>query len=1153
MPRRDFIRDLQKETSSADYPSLLNVGPGEDDGTISCSFKLDGNHEKLVDIHFLISDLSDYPRDHSYFLYTTSDDVPYFITACLEKVQAHLRGLRVADMLLHLSGALNRVGTLRSGKEFSFSGDSDEDTELENDCEMEDAEVEDFEGDWSPNSPFLSVPNADTFDEADVKGAALPALMQNLASDLRTSKVAGFRVGYLGNVVNPIICISCRISRLGISEEAMEAWKVTGQQYLVCLIRYIGRYRTLEEILQEDVALGKPSIELLVDLCDSYKPTMQSVLAALGRHHSTFDTMSLGDSGTDRSNAEPRAIVRSFISKPINSLMNERFVKILRYRLAYGLSWEGAELFFNEIQGKPLDYANPGDREYSTKEREASTATSLPPLTNDAFEALKPYVCSKSLCLYQYMALGFGPSLEWEILAQPNVVDLLISFTYSSARNMRLSDFPVGLGFLVPSELINAAQGSSNSLGSFAPILSSTVTIPAHKQLHAELDRVNMELRFRDKHGTRCLRAGDWIVITECGGDKTPSHCRVKDTSLWPSVKLGPPISVSHGPSKCQMNPPIPGYQKASFVLYDKNFDELTNPNRQATICLLLDTLPPVKEMKAYLAGFPSASQPSLSNWTDRISKSALDLLRWIVASNRSCIIQDYPDTVFTDQPETEARDHGQNLVQEMNGYLQFRFAQGAPDKEQRFIQSVATSSDFPQYPTIFAWHGSPLYNWHGILREGLHYKSILHGRAYGNGVYMSPSFGVASSYIRASIGNGWPQSNLEITSAISLNEVVNAPGKFVSNNPHLVVSELDWIQTRYLFVSCKNSSETGDVSKFQRGGLYYQQDPKYKAMGPQNKEILIPMTAFSRQRRLTLKAHTFGSTPSAVQAKLPALQAVPNGLSEAAGMEVDGSKFSTDQDSWISDDTDTEDILILINADEKGKSAVRHPPIVPEVPKTDFVPGKLDGSTLALLGPPSFATPGATKALQRDLRTTLQIQENTPLHELGWYIDPNLINTVYQWIVELHSFEPKIPLSDDLRVAGLTSIVIELRFSKDYPISPPFVRVIRPRFLGFQQGGGGHVTAGGALCMELLTNSGWSAVSSIESVLLQVRLALSSMDPRPARLQRGQNVKKGTVNEYGMAEAIDAYVRACRMHGWEVPQDFAQHMGGLAWSSNES
>lgn len=42
---------------------------------------------------------------------------------------------------------------------------------------------------------------------------------------------------------------------------------------------------------------------------------------------------------------------------------------------------------------------------------------------------------------------------------------------------------------------------------------------------------------------------------------------------------------------------------------------------------------------------------------------------------------------------------------------------------------------------------------------------------------------------------------------------------------------------------------------------------------------------------------------------------------------------------------------------------------------------------------------------------------------------------------------------------------------------------------------------------MELLTNSGWSPVSSVESVLLQVRMAMSSLDPKPARLMM---MKKG-------------------------------------------
>lgn len=75
----------------------------------------------------------------------------------------------------------------------------------------------------------------------------------------------------------------------------------------------------------------------------------------------------------------------------------------------------------------------------------------------------------------------------------------------------------------------------------------------------------------------------------------------------------------------------------------------------------------------------------------------------------------------------------------------------------------------------------------------------------------------------------------------------------------------------------------------------------------------------------------------------------------------------------------------------------------------------------------------------------------------------------------------------------------------------------------------------------QLLTNSGWSAVSSMESVLLQVRLAISSTDPRPAQLDSRYD------GEYGVGEAIDAYIRACQVHGWTPPPNFRQTaMGGL-------
>lgn len=120
------------------------------------------------------------------------------------------------------------------------------------------------------------------------------------------------------------------------------------------------------------------------------------------------------------------------------------------------------------------------------------------------------------------------------------------------------------------------------------------------------------------------------------------------------------------------------------------------------------------------------------------------------------------------------------------------------------------------------------------------------------------------------------------------------------------------------------------------------------------------------------------------------------------------------------------------------------------------------------MLQQPAWATTAATKHLMKSFAELIRVQNKEPPHQLGWHIDEDKIENMYQWIVELHSFDQTLPLSKDMKAKGFKSIVLELRFGKDFPISPPFVRVVRPRFLGFNQGGGGHVTAGGALCMEV-------------------------------------------------------------------------------------
>lgn len=151
-----------------------------------------------------------------------------------------------------------------------------------------------------------------------------------------------------------------------------------------------------------------------------------------------------------------------------------------------------------------------------------------------------------------------------------------------------------------------------------------------------------------------------------------------------------------------------------------------------------------------------------------------------------------------------------------MKDYMQFRFAMGAPDKEQRFITEVRSTAArlTLEHPTIFAWHGSPLANWHTIIREGLNYNDVCHGRAHGDGVYHAKDALTSTHYLMAgrshgaygaSVGAGvrsfWSSSVLNISSALALNEIVNAPAEFERESPYYVIKQLDWIQTRYLFV----------------------------------------------------------------------------------------------------------------------------------------------------------------------------------------------------------------------------------------------------------------------------------------------------------------------------------------------------------------
>jgi ubiquitin-conjugating enzyme E2 Q len=78
--------------------------------------------------------------------------------------------------------------------------------------------------------------------------------------------------------------------------------------------------------------------------------------------------------------------------------------------------------------------------------------------------------------------------------------------------------------------------------------------------------------------------------------------------------------------------PPPPAIMAAKLAIYDQNFDDLDEIGKSESIVMLLDTLPPINEMRTYLLQMSRFSEPSLKTWKDRISPAALGILRWIIA-----------------------------------------------------------------------------------------------------------------------------------------------------------------------------------------------------------------------------------------------------------------------------------------------------------------------------------------------------------------------------------------------------------------------------------------------------------------------------------------------------------------------------------------
>lgn len=133
--------------------------------------------------------------------------------------------------------------------------------------------------------------------------------------------------------------------------------------------------------------------------------------------------------------------------------------------------------------------------------------------------------------------------------------------------------------------------------------------------------------------------------------------------------------------------------------------------------------------------------------------------------------------------------------------------------------------------------------------------------------------------------------------------------------------------------------------------------------------------------------------------------------------------------------------------------------------------------------------------------------------------------NNVHRWLVTVRNFPDDSALERDMRAYNVREIRLEAQFPTDYPFQPPFVRVLRPRFVEHT----GHVTQRGALCAKFLTNSSgdggsWSPTVSLEILFIMIKDLLC---------QNGRLAPGGTGQYGNAAEAKESFMFNAKLHGW--------------------
>jgi ubiquitin-conjugating enzyme E2 Q len=142
---------------------------------------------------------------------------------------------------------------------------------------------------------------------------------------------------------------------------------------------------------------------------------------------------------------------------------------------------------------------------------------------------------------------------------------------------------------------------------------------------------------------------------------------------------------------------------------------------------------------------------------------------------------------------------------------------------------------------------------------------------------------------------------------------------------------------------------------------------------------------------------------------------------------------------------------------------------------------------------------------------------------------------SLFEFVCRTQGLPEDCRLRKDLEKHALEGVRLELAVPKEFPMSPPSVRILHPQLSG------GHVFPGGAICFEPLTPAGWSSTISLPSLAVMVAAHLANDSTRPVTVQ-SVGADRKTIPQYTREAAEKELAQIIRAHNdgtkWSVSRE---------------